>query len=323
MTSFYPLRFLPQYHYRLWGGGRLRTVLGKEYQGQKRGESWEISSVSGYESTVAEGDLKGQTLTTLLETYPTEILGQQVVERFGTAFPLLIKFIDTDMPLSVQVHPNDALAQKRHRSFGKNEMWYVLHAEPNAELIIGFTNGVDLKHYEEKLHSQRLEDILHRQPVRAGDVVYIPAGIIHAIGGGILLAEIQQSSDVTYRVYDYNRVDVQSGAKRELHTDLAKEAIDFSAKQQRPIAYSKTPNRAHQIIHTPYFNTNFIAVDGLFSRDLSATDSFHIYICLEGAVTLQHVQKEYSLKKGETLLVPACIPAIDVGGEGKLLEVYV
>lgn len=323
MAPFYPIAFIPQFQYRLWGGEKLSTVLKKPYEGEKKGESWEISAVPGFDSEVANGILKGKSLTELIDAFPKEIMGCSVVEKFGKTFPLLFKFIDAKIPLSVQVHPNDALAKERHNSFGKNEMWYVLDAEPNAELIIGFDKEIDQNSYQQLLEENRLEEVLHTEKVQAGDVVYIPTGRIHAIGGGILLAEIQQSSDVTYRVYDYNRVDATTGEKRELHNDLALDALDFSVQTGHKVDYPKKVNHVNAVIETPYFSTSFLPIDGIMDRDYEGRGSFHVLMGVAGNLSVSYAGEDYPLPYGKCLLVPAAIERLSIQGKGNCLEVFV
>ena len=323
MISFNPISFVPQLQYRLWGGNKLSTQLNKKGQGENNGESWEISAVPGFESEVASGKHKGKTLTELIGAFPKELLGEAVTERFGSAFPLLIKFIDAKIPLSVQVHPNDELAKERHNSFGKNEMWYILDAEPDAELIMGFNQEIDKQQYQKLLKENRVEEVLHREKVSAGDVVYIPTGRIHAIGGGVLLAEIQQSSDVTYRVYDYNRVDAQTGKTRELHNDLALDALDFSVQKTHKIDYPKKVNQVNTIVETPYFTTSFLPVNGTLKREYPNCDSFRVLMCVSGSLSISYAEEEYPLTNGSCLLIPAAIEQLSIQGKGDCLEVFV
>lgn len=313
----YPLRFKPQLQYRLWGGNRLVTDFNKAEAGNQIGESWEISTVPGFESEIVNGALKGQNFSDIIAKAPEAVLGKKVTERFGSSFPLLIKFIDAKTPLSVQVHPNDALAQQLHNSFGKNEMWYVLQAEPEAELIVGFNQKMDRPSYENALAENRLEEILHREKVSAGDMVYIPTGTIHAIGAGVLLAEIQQSSDVTYRVYDYNRVDVQTGKTRELHADLALDAIDYTIEKPSKLPYPKHLNKVNPVIDTPYFKTTFLPISGKVERLFQVGESFRIYICTQGSLQLNGE----AVKKGDSILIPALLDHLIWEGTGDVLEV--
>lgn len=323
MLSLYPFSFVPQIKYRLWGGDKFSSVLKKEYVGEKRGESWEISTVPKLESEIATGPYKGKTLVEMITAFPKELMGEAVIERFGNSFPLLIKFIDAKVPLSVQVHPNDALAKERHNSFGKNEMWYVLDAEPNAELLLGFKKVINQAAYQQLLKENRLEEVLHAEKVSAGDVVYIPAGRIHAIGGGVLLAEIQQSSDITYRVHDYNRVDAKTGKTRELHNDLALDALDFSVQKKHKTNYSKDLNQVNTVLETPFFTTSFLPINGAMERNYQNHDCFHVLIGVKGTLSVYYAEKEYALPLGGCLLIPAAIQQLRIQGDGSCLEVYV
>lgn len=322
--KLYPLRFKPVFCYRIWGGDKLRTVLHKEYREESIGESWEISSVDGFETSVCEGPQKGKSLKQLIEEFEGDLLGNRVYKTFGHEFPLLIKYIDAAKPLSIQVHPNDQLARVRHDSFGKNEMWYVMQTDPGAELIIGFNREIDRKAYQDLLDSDRLMEVMNAQEVKAGDTFYIPTGRVHAIGAGVLLAEIQQTSDVTYRIFDYNRVDQKTGKKRDLHNELALDAIDFKRFDQYHTDYQKIENNASKMVHSPYFKTNFIALAGELKADHSGLDSFVIYMCVSGSAALEYQGTNYSLNLGETLLVPAtCDHMVLKGEQAEILEVSV
>ena len=321
--SFYPLLFIPQFQYRLWGGDKLATVLNKQYSGNNRGESWEISAVEDAPSIIANGRFKGLELTRLVKDYPQEILGEKPLQRFGETFPLLIKFIDAQIPLSVQVHPDDDYAKKQHDSFGKNEMWYIVQADEDAVLTLGFKKEIDKKTFLTLIEEQRLEEVLHRENVKAGDAVYIPSGKVHAIGGGILLAEIQQTSDITYRIYDYNRIDSKTGQPRGLHNDHALEVVDFSLEQQKKINYSKQINTGNAVISTPYFSTDIYFVTGNLSRTYTGRDSFHILLCVEGHLMLSFETIDYELNFGQCLLIPAAVHNIEINGQGTFLEVFI
>lgn len=319
----HPLRFIPQYQYRLWGGGKLHTQLGKDCPSEGMGESWEISAVDGFGSVIKDGPWEGKSLPEMIDEFPEEILGKKCIARYGNTFPLLIKFIDARLPLSVQVHPNDELANKRHNCNGKNEMWYILDADPNAELILGFTENMDPKRYTKLLTEGRIEDVLHREKVTAGDVVNVPAGLIHAIGGGVLLAEIQQSSDVTYRVYDFNRIDPKTGETRELHTHQAIDALDFSAHKKHKINYSKDLNRVNTILKTAYFTTAFLPIEGAYPMDYSKRAAFSILICIDGTLTVTSNDHILSLEKGQCVLIPAALNEVVFQGKAQLLDVTV
>lgn len=319
----YPLKFTPILKERIWGGDKLVTIFNKESDKENIGESWEISDVKGDVSVVSKGDLKGKSLKELIEIYKGALVGEKVYKAFGNNFPILIKFIDAKTPLSIQVHPNNELAKERHNSFGKNEMWYVMQADDNAELIVGFSEKVDDKKYVSKLAEGKILDILNSEKIDKGDTYYIPTGRIHAIGAGVLLAEIQQTSDVTYRIYDYNRVDVTTGKERELHTDLALEAIDYKLYDNYKISYKLEENVSNKLVYSPYFNTNIINLKGELTKDYTSLDSFVIYMCVEGSITLELNQEVSTLNCGATLLIPATIKKINLKSvNAKILEVY-
>lgn len=324
MNKLYPLKFEPILSDKIWGGPRLKKILHKENAGDHCGESWEISTVEGNISIVSNGFLKGNNLKELIEIYMDELVGDRIYDTFGLMFPLLIKFIDANDVLSIQVHPDDDLASERHNSFGKTEMWYIIGAEEGAELISGFKSVASREIYLEKLKSGSLQDILNYEKVKEGDVFFIPAGRVHAIGSGILLAEIQQTSDITYRIYDFDRRD-KSGNTRELHTDLALDAIDFSVQDSVRTNYEKALNKTVQLESCPYFTTNLIHFTDAVDKDYSFIDSFVIYICTRGKVDLDYGEDVMSLEMGETVLIPAEIKEITLTPreESILLEVYV
>lgn len=322
--KLYPLKFQPLFHYRIWGGEKLKTVLNKEYSEDSIGESWEISTVPNNETVVTSGALKGKTINNLIAEYGADFLGEEVLKRFGTEFPLLIKFIDAKTPLSIQVHPNDALAKERHNSFGKNEMWYVMGADKDAELIIGFNKQLNKESYKEAIDKGDIEDALNNVNVVKGDTFFIPAGRVHAIGAGVMIAEIQQTSDVTYRIFDFNRIDKKTGTKRELHTAQSVDAIDFNLIDNYKTAYS-TSEINNKLVHTQYFKTNILVVEGETSIKVSKIASFKILICVEGDLEITYQNQNYSLKKGETMLLPAALEeAITLtSNTAKVLEVYI
>lgn len=319
-NDLYPLKFRPILKEKIWGGTKLKTLLGKEIAGSTVGESWEISDVEGDPSVVATGVHKGKTLKELIHVYQNKLVGSKVFEEFGDRFPLLIKFIDAKKNLSVQLHPDDFLAQKRHDSFGKTEMWYVMQADKNAGIILDFKEKVSKEIYLDHLHKQTLPDLLNFEKVKNGDVFFIEPGLIHAIGAGVFLAEIQQTSDITYRVYDWERKDLD-GTKRELHTALALDAIDFSKTKDFHIAYEAKENGRTPLVENRYFTTELLSVEGNLSLNYAKTDSFVIYICVKGSVEIATEKYSNHLKQGETLLVPACFEEVALTGKGDLLEV--
>jgi mannose-6-phosphate isomerase len=322
-NQLYPLKFEPILKDKVWGGSKLRDLLNKEKASSLAGESWEISGVQGDVSVVKEGFLAGNNLQELIEVYMGDLVGEKVYEKFGPEFPLLIKFIDANQALSIQVHPDDELARARHNSFGKTEMWYIMQADEGANIIVGFNKDVTKEEYMEKLDKKELMDILNADEAYPGDVFFLPAKRVHAIGAGIVLAEIQQTSDVTYRIYDYDRPDT-NGNMRELHTDLALDSIDYKGYPEYKTAYNYRPNESGEIVKCPYFQTFMLEIDRKTDKDFALVDSFIIYLCVEGEVNIQWNRKLYNLRKGETILIPAVINifTIDPVVKSKLLEVY-
>jgi len=318
----YPLKFHPILKDKIWGGNKLKTLLNKETKSGCLGESWEISSVENNVSLVSNGLYKDKSLTELIEIFKEELLGVSVYEVFGARFPLLVKFIDAKLDLSVQLHPNDQLAKKRHDSFGKAEMWYVVQADESSTLIIGFNQVVDKETYQKVLREGEITSLLNFKKAKKGDSFFINTGTIHAIGAGVLLAEIQQTSDITYRVFDWNRKNI-NGEERELHTDLALKAINYDTKDHEKLKYDEL-NSPSNIVSTEYFTTNYINVVDKLIRRFNEIDSFKIYMCVqgEGAVTINLNKEQISL--GETVLIPALCKEIILEGNGMvLLEIYV
>ncbi|MEL6975232.1 MAG: type I phosphomannose isomerase catalytic subunit [Bacteroidota bacterium] len=319
----YPLKFKPILKERLWGGTKLKSVLQKPIESDITGESWELSGVEGDISVVSEGSLEGTSLNSLIESYGEKLLGKSVMDRFGKDFPILIKFIDAQKDLSIQLHPNDALAKKRHNSFGKTEMWYIMDADPNAQLIVGFNRDVAKEEYVESLEKDTLLDLLNYEAVIEGDTFFINTGKIHAIGAGVLLAEIQQTSDITYRVFDFNRRD-KNGNLRELHTELALDAIDYERKDDFKVNYPTESNIANPMVESPYFKTNYLALDDTHVLDVSTRDSFTILMCVKGEAKVSNAEGETSVKKGETLLIGADTDRIEIATLGaRFLEVSI
>jgi mannose-6-phosphate isomerase len=322
--KLYPLKFTPISKYRIWGGEKLNTELNKNFNAENNGESWEISDVEGDETKTANGALIGKTLKELINEYKGDFVGNAVYEKFGNEFPLLIKFIDAKTPLSIQVHPSDEIAKQRHNSFGKNEMWYVMQADENAELIVGFESKLNKSSYQEYLETDKVLEVMHHETVQKGDTFYIPTGRVHAIGAGVLLAEIQQTSDITYRIYDYDRVDIQTGKKRDLHNDLALDVIDFEVQDYYKTDYLKEFNTSNKLVYSPYFKTNYLKVRGSLPKDYATIDSFVIYICVSGLIKIIENEATYTVKKGETILIPASINSIELiaEDESEILEIY-
>ncbi|MVN21853.1 type I phosphomannose isomerase catalytic subunit [Mucilaginibacter arboris] len=325
MSSLYPLKFKTIFKDKIWGGEKIKTVLGKDFAPLPNcGETWEVSGVKGDISVVADGPLAGKTLTELLDHYQGNLAGEKLYKKFGTEFPLLIKFIDANDDLSIQVHPDDELGKKRHNSFGKTEMWYVLQADPGSTLISGFNQQVDEKLYLEKLNSGKLSDILNKEEVEAGDIFFLPAGRVHTIGKGLLIAEIQQTSDITYRIYDFDRVD-DKGQKRELHTEEALAAIDYKVYPEYKSKYHHKINESVEAVTCPYFTTNVLEFTENTSRDYTALDSFVIHVCVDGAYDLVCSNEKYPVKKGDCVLIPNAIKNIQLETSigFKLLETFV
>lgn len=319
----YPLKFNPIFKYRIWGGHKLKTVLNKNYDSENIGESWEISAVKGEETLVANGILKNYTLKQLIQEFKTDFLGNSVYNRFGDEFPLLIKFIDSETPLSIQVHPNDELAKERHNSYGKEEMWHILDTEKGAELTVGFKDAITKSDFKQYIDNNTITDILNIEKVQKGDTYHIKGGIVHAIGAGVLLAEIQQTSDITYRIYDYDRVDSRTGKKRELHTEQAIDAIDFKPHSSYKTEYNSNLNSANTLVDSPYFKTNFLPIKGVLKRDYSNLDSFLIYICTNGELHISTPKGSETIEKGECLLIPASIKNVELNAySATLIEVY-
>jgi mannose-6-phosphate isomerase len=319
--ELYPLIFNPILQDRIWGGTKLKTYLGKQnLPSDTTGESWELSAVDGNVSVVANGAYAGKPLTELLQKYPQEILGAKVHGQFGEKFPLLFKFLDAKEDLSIQVHPNDELAKKRHNSFGKTEMWYVMQADEGSRIVIGFKERSGPEEYLEHLNNKNLVEILNEVKVNKGDVFFLETGTIHALGGGIMVAEIQQTSDITYRVYDWDRTDAQ-GKSRELHTEQALDAINYDVADAAK-KYNTDENKSNAIINCPYFTTNYLLLNGKVAVKKDGS-SFTVYICTEGSFKLINGDKEYNFKIGDTVLIPAGMQAFVLEGNAVLLEVYI
>ncbi len=326
MAGLYPLKFKPFYLEKIWGGNRIRTLLNKDFGDIPNcGESWELSAVEGYDSVVSNGFLAGNTLSELIEIYMGDLVGDKVYEKFGIGFPLLIKFIDAQEDLSIQVHPNDKIAKELHNDFGKTEMWYVVDAEPGALINSGFNQEVTRQKYLEYLENGKLVDLLHYDELEVGDVFFIPAGRVHAICKGTMVAEIQQTSDLTYRIFDYNRKD-DKGNLRELHTDLALNAIDFSYMEEYKTKYEIEKNHSTEIVSCNYFTTNILEFDINLEKDYFALDSFVVYITIEGDFEIEREGITEKVNKGETVLIPAetnILRLRPLSKSVKLLEVYI
>jgi len=321
----YPLKFEPILKQTLWGGDKIISFKQLNDTRTEVGESWEISAVEGSESIVAEGPDKGMTLTEVLSKYREELLGEANYARFGVKFPLLVKFIDARQDLSIQVHPSDELAKKRHNSMGKTEMWYVIGADKGAKLRSGFSEEITPKEYKDRVYNNTITEVLQEYDIQPGDVFFLPAGRVHSIGAGAFIAEIQQTSDITYRIYDFDRKDAKGNA-RELHTDLAREAINFEVLDDYRTQYDVVENEPIELVACPYFTTSLYDMTEEITCDYSELDSFVIFVCVEGSCTLYDNEKnEVSFKAGETFLMPASTQEVTIvpNGKVKLLETYV
>ncbi|MDR2927342.1 MAG: class I mannose-6-phosphate isomerase [Cytophagaceae bacterium] len=324
-TKLYPLKFIPILMDKIWGGTKLHSQLGKPMKNMPNiGESWELSGVNNNVSLVCNGFLKENDLNELIEIYMGDLVGDHVYEKFGNEFPLLIKFIDAREALSIQVHPNDELANKRHNSFGKTEMWYIMQADGDAYLISGFNQKITPQAYVKAVEEKKLENLLAKHKVVSGDIFFMPAGRVHAIGAGIMLAEIQQTSDITYRIYDFDRRDAD-GNTRELHTELAQDAIDYNIPESYRTVYAQKENKVVTAVESPFFVTNVLNLNRPVERDYYALDSFVILMCMEGSATIEYGDNEQeAISRGETVLIPADMHDIQLTPEStvKLLEVY-
>lgn len=319
-TKLYPLQFSPILKERIWGGTKLKTYLNKAISSDITGESWEISTVENDVSIVSNGIYEGKSLNELINEFPEAVLGTKVYEQFGKQFPLLFKFIDAREDLSIQLHPNDALAKKRHNSFGKTEMWYVMQADEQARLIVGFKEKSSQEEYLKHLNNSTLVSILDTKEVDKGDVFFLETGTIHAIGAGIVVAEIQQTSDITYRVYDFDRVDA-NGNKRELHNDLALEALNYDVVSAHK-KYTREENTSNKVVDCDYFTTNFIPLHGGLHLHYS-TESFKVFMCVEGSFVLDYQNTQYQYIVGDTVLIPAEITEFTISGNASVLEIYI
>lgn len=321
----YPLKFRPLLKDKIWGGHKLQQIFGKDPHGLPNiGESWELSGYPNDLSEVSNGHLEGKTLKELIELYREELLGNHIYEKYGTNFPLLFKLIDANDDLSIQVHPNDEIAMKRHHSLGKTEMWYVVDAEEGASLIAGFTEDTEKEAYQAAVENGTVESLLQKVSVQSGDVIFIPAGLVHAIGKGVMVAEIQESSDITYRIYDYNRVD-DKGNRRELHVEEALDVINFKATKNPKVNYQPALNEEVLLVGCKYFNTILLEIDKPKSFFNLFKDSFDVYMCLEGKLKITGGTIPVTLKKGETVMIPASLREYELipSERSRLLRVFI
>jgi mannose-6-phosphate isomerase len=325
MNKLYPLKFKPILKDKIWGGERIKSKLGIDFAPLPNcGEAWVLSGVEGFQSVVENGWLAGNQLNELVEIYMEDLVGDDVFEEYGTEFPVLIKFIDAKDWLSIQVHPDDELAAKRNIGRGKTEMWYIIDAGKDAELISGFSRKIDRETYLNHLKNKKLKEVLNFEEVNTGDVFFMPAGRVHALGPGIMLAEIQQTSDTTYRIFDWDRIQ-PDGTFRELHTKEALDAIDFNVYPDYKTHYKKEKNKTATLAQCPYFTTNLLDIDQGIKKDLRLIDSFIAYVCLEGDVILDYSYYKTDIKPGEVVLVPAITEQINIipVKASKLLELYI
>lgn len=318
--KLYPLQFEPILKERIWGGTKLKTYLNKPITSNSTGESWEISTVENDVSVVSNGVYKGKSLNDLINEFPEAILGTTVYAKFGKQFPLLFKYIDACEDLSIQVHPNDKLAKERHNSFGKTEMWYVMQADENARLILGFKEKSSAEEYVQNLKNKTLLTILDTKTVKQGEVYFLETGTVHAIGAGTLIAEIQQNSDITYRLYDFDRVDA-NGNLRDLHIDLALEAINYETVEAQK-DYLKKENVSNSLVDCRFFTTNIIPLNGEVKVNKSQ-NSFTVYMCVDGSFEMTINKETFQYCKGDTLLIPASLTDFQFNGQASILEIYI
>ena len=323
--KLYPLKFQPILKKIIWGGDEIVKFKNLEKKEAEVGESWEISAVEDNVSVIKNGSFANTPLDILIDKTRDKLVGKKIYDKFGNKFPLLIKFIDAHDDLSIQVHPDDKLAKKRHNSFGKTEMWYIVKAEPGASIYSGFKKDITLEEYVERIANNTFTDTLEEHFVQEGDVFFMPAGRVHAIRRGCFVAEIQQTSNITYRIYDYNRKD-KEGNTRELHTDLAKDAIDYTVYESYKTDYESGLNKTNKLVSCEFFTTNLLHLDKPFKKDVSHLDSFIIYMCLDGTFDLEdNKQNKITVSRGETILVPADTQQIVITptNKTKLLETFV
>jgi mannose-6-phosphate isomerase len=325
MSELYPLKFEPLLKDKVWGGHALERDFNKKQDGLPNiGESWELSAVEGNLSVVSNGFLAGNNIEELIEVYMGDITGDSVFEKFGNKFPLLFKFIEAGEDLSIQVHPGDEMAKEKHNDYGKTEMWYILQGGKDSKIYTGFREGVTRELYEESILNGTLPDILSIESAEPGDTFFTPAGRIHAIGKGIVLVEIQQTSDLTYRISDWNRKG-NGTVKRELHLELALEAMDFTAIGKNKISRQPELNKTDNLVSCEFFTTNILHFNEAIKKEYHLIDSFVVYICVEGEFQIRWEGNSEIVSKGETVLLPAMIRdvVLDPSGDARLLEVYI
>ena len=323
-TVLYPLKFKPIFKDKIWGGRKIKEQLGLDFGSLPNcGEVWLLSGLWDEQSEVANGDFVGDEINDLVETFMSDLVGESVFDKYGEQFPLLLKIIDANDWLSVQVHPDDELAEKRGIGNGKTEMWYVMHADKDAELVMGFNREMTRMDYVKVMKNNTLRDVLNYEKVEAGDVFFIPAGRVHALGPDIMVAEIQQTSDTTYRIYDWDRIN-EAGMSRELHIPQSVEAIDFNIPDQYKIEVQDVMNKTVPVVDCQYFVTNLLQLQGEMEKDYSNLDSFVILLCTEGIFSLVWENGAVFVKQGECVLIPNIVKKVSIRAERycKLLEVY-
>lgn len=320
----YPLKFSPIVKEVIWGGGRLAAEgkrIPKGKNPQSIGESWELSGVEGDESVVAEGALADNTLSELIEVYMGELVGDGVYEKYGLEFPVLLKFIDSRDKLSVQVHPSDEFAEQMHSSRGKTEMWYIVDAEPGGSIYLDFSRTITEEEYDAAVEEGDLDKYLRKVEVQRGETYFVPAGTVHAIGAGVVIAEIQETSNITYRIHDWGRLD-KNGHPRELHTALAAEVVNLTPREDLNVTKEPVRNGSVTLVECEHFVTNLVEVDGAVELDYAPLDSFVAYMCVGGSVEVKALGERVGLKAFETVLLPAEATDVVLTGAGRLLEVY-
>jgi len=324
MLSIYPMKFTPVIKEKIWGGSKINSLFGlNDVDDKKIGELWALSDVEDNESSVSNGHFAGNSIGEMIEVFMDDVVGEEIYAKYKNEFPLLLKLIDANDYLSVQVHPDDQIAQEKHKLlFGKSEMWYVLQADEGAGIIAGFNQPMDKQKLLKQIHEGTLKNTLNFEPLKTGDMIYIPAGMVHAICPGLLIAEIQQSSDVTYRLYDWDRTG-EEGNVRELHIQDAADAIKFDLSPKVFRQFKPILNRTTSMMDTPYFSTNFIYLNQAVEKNLEIMDAFVIYFCIEGKFDLQYKQESFSVVAGECVLVPALCDNVVIMpiNEAKIIEI--
>jgi mannose-6-phosphate isomerase len=325
MSELYPLKFETELKEKVWGGNALVSRFNKKGSGSAHiGESWELSAIADNQSVVSNGFLAGNNIEELIEVYMGDITGDSIFEKFGNEFPLLIKLIESQEDLSIQVHPDNALAKKRHKAYGKTEMWYILERKEGAKIYTGFKDEVTREMYEEAVRNGTVADLMNSESVEPGDTFFTPAGRVHAIGAGIVLVEIQQTSDITYRIFDWNRKG-SGKEKRELHIDLALDAIDFNQSGKSKIRIEAVLNQTVNLVNCEFFHTNLISLNKPVGKEYYFNDSFVVYICISGEFSINWDGNSEKVTKGETVLLPAMIKEVTLtpDNEARLLEIYI